>query len=194
MSTGQSGPWRGAPFGLATTPKRRFPVEQRPSPARDRWCRRDDSYQLVKALPSDPLLARIINIVDMEILVSSMLRAQGFNVTAGVLSVHVDRVVKVDFHPPNILLYTELDIEQGFAYNENLYVNPRCRHRGIGARLLAAHEEICRELKLTILINNNRNPAFWKRQGYRRQNPFWRMLLARRLGVDFLGQSMYKKV
>lgn len=132
--------------------------------------------------------------MDIEILVSSMLRAQGFTVGTEVLSVRVEKVVKIDFHPPNILLYAELDTEHGFAYNENFYVNPRCRHKGIGARLLMALEEICREVELTILINNNRNPAFWKRQGYRRLNPFWQMLLERRLGVVFLGQSMYKRV
>jgi ribosomal protein S18 acetylase RimI-like enzyme len=131
--------------------------------------------------------------VDIEILVSSMLRAQGFAVSAEVLAVRSEKVVKVDFHPRDILLYTELDIGRGFAYNENFYVNPQCRHRGIGARLLAAHEEICREVQLTILINNNRQPAFWKRQGYRRLNPFWQMGLEKRLGVEFTGQSMYKK-
>ncbi len=132
--------------------------------------------------------------MDIEILVSSALRAHGFIVSAEVLTVREDQVVIVDFHPRNILLYAELDIERGFAYNENINVNPRCRRRGIGARLLAAHEEICRAAELTILINNNRNPAFWKRQGYRRLNPFWQMLLARRLDVEFMAHSVYKKV
>ena len=123
-----------------------------------------------------------------------MPRAHRFTVNTAVLTVHEDKGVKLDFHPPNILLYAELDTERGFAYNENIYVNTRCRHKGIGARLLAVHEEICREIELTILINNNRNPAFWKRQGYRRLNPYWQMVLARRLGVGFMAQSMYKRV
>ena len=132
--------------------------------------------------------------MDMEILVSSALRAHGFIVSAEVLKIHKDKVVKVDFHPANILLYAEFDLERGFAYNENINVNPRFRHRGVGARLLAAHEEICREAELTILINNNRNPAFWKKHGYRRLNRFWQMLLARRLNVEFKAHSVYKKV
>ncbi|MCB1790444.1 MAG: GNAT family N-acetyltransferase [Gammaproteobacteria bacterium] len=132
--------------------------------------------------------------MDVEVLVSSLLRAQGFDVSADVLTVQSGKIVKVDFHPPNVLLYTELDADRGFAYNENFFVNPRCRHKGIGTRLLMAHEAICREMKLTVLINNNRNPAFWRRQGYRRLNPFWQMALARRLAVEFQGQSMYKRV
>lgn len=134
------------------------------------------------------------DILGIETLVSSVLRAHGFIVSADVLTVRADHVAIVDFHPPNILLYAELDVERGFAYNENINVNPRCRRRGIGARLLAAHEEICREAGLTILINNNRNPAFWKRHGYRRLNPFRQMLLARRLDVEFMAHSVYKKV
>ena len=120
--------------------------------------------------------------------------SHGFIVSAEVLTVRADRVVIVDFHPWNILLYAELDVERGFAYNENIDVNPLCRRRGIGARLLAALEEICRAGELTILINNNRNPAFWKRQGYRRLNPFWQMRLARRLDVEFMAHSVSKKV
>ena len=142
-----------------------------------------------------PVLARAVsNIVEIEKLVSGVLSSHGFIVSAEVLTVRADQVVTVDFHAPNILLYAELDVERGFAYNENINVNSRCRRRGIGARLLAAHEEICRAAGLTILINNNRNPAFWKRQGYRPLNPFWQMLLARRLGVEFMAHSVYKKV
>lgn len=131
--------------------------------------------------------------MDIEILVSSMLRAQGFGTSVNMLSIDPDAVIKVDFHPPNALLYAELDIENGFAYNENFFVDPRCRHQGIGARLLAAHEQVCRELKLTILINNNRNPDYWKRRGYRGLNPFWQMSLTRRLGIRFQQHSLYKQ-
>jgi GNAT superfamily N-acetyltransferase len=130
--------------------------------------------------------------VDIEILVSSILRSGGFTVNTRVLTIRQGPVVTVDFHPPRILFYTELDLEQGYAYNENFYVNPQLRHRGIGARLSSLHEEICREAGLTILINDNRNPEFWKRQGYRRLNPFRQMRLARRLGIEFREQSMYK--
>lgn len=132
------------------------------------------------------------DIVDIEILVSGMLRSYGFAVSTGNLTIQEDQVFKVDYHPPQILLYTELDVERGYAYNENLYVNPRVRHCGIGARLLSLREEICRESGLTILINNNRNPDFWKRQGYRRLSPFRQMLLARKLGIEFKEHSMYK--
>ena len=132
--------------------------------------------------------------MDIEVLFSSILRAHGFAVSPEVLTIHEYRVAGIDFHPPGILLYTEFDIAHGFAYNENIHVNPRFRHRGTGARLLAAHEEICREAGLTILINHNRNPAFWKRHGYRRLNPFWRMFLERQLQVEFREHSVYKKV
>ncbi|MCB1800310.1 MAG: GNAT family N-acetyltransferase [Gammaproteobacteria bacterium] len=131
--------------------------------------------------------------MDIEILVSSMLRAQGFGTSANVLSIVPGTIVKIDFHPPNALHYAELDLEHGFAYNENFFVDPRCRHQGIGARLLAAHEQICRELKLTILINNNRNPDYWKRRGYLGINAFWRIGLAKRLGIHFHEQSLYKR-
>lgn len=132
--------------------------------------------------------------MDMGILISSMLRAHGFTVSAEVLTVRTDRLIEIDFHPANVLFYAELDVESGFAYNENVYINPKSRHKGIGTRLLAAHEEICREAGLTILINNNRNPGFWKRQGYRHLNPFWEILLTRQLGIAFMKESMYKKV
>jgi ribosomal protein S18 acetylase RimI-like enzyme len=131
--------------------------------------------------------------VDLEILVSSILRAHGFNVTDNFLSVRAERVARIDFHPPGILLYAELDVERGFAYNENVHVNAGCRHRGIGTRLVAAHEAICREARLTILINDNRNPDFWRRKGYLRLNPFWQMRLGRRLAIDFKGPGMYKR-
>jgi ribosomal protein S18 acetylase RimI-like enzyme len=103
-------------------------------------------------------------------------------------------VAVVDFHPPSLLLYVELDLEQGFAFNLNININPRCRHRGIGRRLLAAHEEICREANLSILINNNLNPAFWRRLGYRRLNPFQMMRLSRRLAAKFSPHSVYKSL
>jgi GNAT superfamily N-acetyltransferase len=131
--------------------------------------------------------------MDMEILASSMLRAHGFAVGPEVLTVREDQVVRLDFHPPNALLYAEFDLENGFAYNHNFYVSPKYRHGGIGTRLLAANDDICREAGLTVLINNNRNPKLWKRQGYRRLDPFWRMILARRLAITFKRQSVYKK-
>jgi GNAT superfamily N-acetyltransferase len=131
--------------------------------------------------------------VDIEILVSSILRAHGFAVTSEVLEVRVESVIKVDFHPPHMLLYAELDLERGLAYNHNFHINPRLRHRGVGARLVAALEDICSQAGLTILINNNRNPTFWKRNGYRRINPFWQVLLSKQLGVAFTGNSMYKR-
>ncbi len=130
--------------------------------------------------------------MDIEILVSSMLRSHGFIVNTGFLTIRGNKVFKVDYHPPGILLYTELNVEKGYAYNEYVHVNPRLRHRGIGKRLSSVHEEICRESGLTILINNNRNPEFWKKQGYRRLNPFRQMLLARQLDIEFKEQSMYK--
>lgn len=132
--------------------------------------------------------------MDTEILVSSVLKAYGFPTGPDVLSVGLGPVVSVDFHAAGMLLYAELDIERGFAYNESLFLNPRCRHRGIGLRLVTAYEEICSEAGVTILINNNRNPAFWKRLGYRRLNPFWQMYLARQLGIRFHKGSLYKKV
>jgi ribosomal protein S18 acetylase RimI-like enzyme len=130
--------------------------------------------------------------LDLEILVSSVLRSHGFAVSPATLSVHVDKSICVDFHPPNMLLYVELDVARGYAYNVNINVNPRCRHRGIGRKLSAANEEICREAKLIILINNNQNPGFWQRRGYRRLNPFQRMLNARRLAIPFRAHSVYK--
>ncbi|MCB1724252.1 MAG: GNAT family N-acetyltransferase [Gammaproteobacteria bacterium] len=132
--------------------------------------------------------------MDMEILVSAVLKAHGFPTTPNVLTVSVARLVKIDFHPPNMLLYAELDIQRGFAFNANLHINPRIRHRGIGARLQAAYEEICREARVTILINNNRNPAFWRKLGFRRLNPFRQMLLSRHLNIAFDKGSMYKVV
>jgi ribosomal protein S18 acetylase RimI-like enzyme len=132
--------------------------------------------------------------VDIEILVSSILRAHGFAVTSEVLEIRVASVVEVDFHPRDMLLYAELDLERGLAYNHNVHINPRLRHRGVGARLLAALEEICAQTDLTILINNNRNPAFWKRHGYRRINPFWQVLLSKQLGITFAEHSMYKRL
>lgn len=130
--------------------------------------------------------------MDIEILVSSMLRAHGFSVSTEVLTVKMERILVIDFHPNKVLLYTEFDLEHGFAYNGNFYVSPEKRHKGLGARLLAAHEEICREAELTILINKNRNPEFWRREGYRRLNPFWQIQLARQLGIEFTKDSMYK--
>jgi GNAT superfamily N-acetyltransferase len=100
----------------------------------------------------------------------------------------------MDFHPPSLLFYGEFDIEKGFSYNQNVFVDPRYRHRGIGARLLAMNEDICKASGLTILINNNRNPAFWRAQGYRRLNPLRQMMLARNLSIEFKQQSMYKDV
>jgi ribosomal protein S18 acetylase RimI-like enzyme len=131
-------------------------------------------------------------ILDLEILVSSVLRSHGFTVSPATLSVHIDKPVRVDFHPPNILLYVELDVERGYAYNVNINVNPRCRHRGIGRKLSAANEEICKQARLIILINNNQNPDFWKRRGYRRLNPFQRMRNARRLAIEIKPHSVYK--
>jgi GNAT superfamily N-acetyltransferase len=132
--------------------------------------------------------------MDLEILVSSQLQAHGFVTGPKVLSVRRDRLLRIDFHPPDVLLYAEIDIERGFAFNEHVFVNPRCRHQGIALRLVTAYEAICRELGVTILINDNRNPAFWKRLGYRRINAFWQMLLARRLDIRLRAVSMYKKV
>ena len=133
--------------------------------------------------------------MDIEILVSSILRAHGFAVTTEALEIEVTTsVVTIDFHPRDTLLYAELDLERGLAYNHNFHINPRLRHRGIGARLLAALEEICSQADLTILINNNRNPAFWKRNGYRRINPFWQVLLSKQLGIPFTENSMYKRL
>ena len=131
--------------------------------------------------------------MDVEILVSSILKAHGFAVNPRVLTVRSTPIVVVDFHLDKALLYTELDLKRGFAYNSNFYVNPANRHQGTGARLIMAHEEICREAELTILINNNRNPALWRQQGYRRLNPFWQIQLARQLSVEFTKDSMYKK-
>lgn len=131
--------------------------------------------------------------MDLEILVSSILTAHGFSVCDGVLGVHAEKVARIDFHPPGILLYAELDIDRGFAYNENVHVNPTFRQHGIGRRLVAAHEAICREARLTVLINNNRNPDFWRRNGYLRLNPFWQMRLGRRLAIEFDGPGMYKR-
>ena len=131
--------------------------------------------------------------LDFAIIVSSILRAHGFDAGAETLTVCRARTITIDFHPPGILLYVELDPERSFAYNANVNVNPRCRHRGIGARLLAALEEICRQADLTILINDNKNPAFWKRHGYRRLNPFWQMRLAKRLDLDLKAHSVFKK-
>ena len=130
--------------------------------------------------------------MDMEILVSSVLRSHGFAVSSDVLTVRAERVIVVDCHPNGALLYTELDLKNGFAYNGNFFVPADRRHQGIGARLLAAHEEICRETQLTILINKNRNQAFWKKNGYRKLNPFWQMRLARKLDVEFTKDSVYK--
>jgi ribosomal protein S18 acetylase RimI-like enzyme len=127
-----------------------------------------------------------------EILVSSVLRSHGFTVSHATLSIRTDRRVRIDFHPPNTLLYAELDVESGYAYNLNINVNPRYRHRGVGSRLVAAYEEICREEKLTIVVNNNQNPEFWRRKGYRRLNPFQRMRLSR-LGIECRRQSVYKR-
>jgi len=132
-------------------------------------------------------------LLDTRILVSGVLRSHGFTVSPATLSVGMDRRVSVDFHPPNVLLYAELDVKNGFAYNLTINVNPRYRHRGIGGRLSAACEEICRQAGLTILINNNQNPAFWKRRGYRRLNPLQRMRLVKRLGVGFQAHSVYKR-
>ena len=137
-------------------------------------------------------LQREVNLLSTEILVSSVLRSYGFTVSAATLSVYIDHRVRVDFHPPNVLLYAEFDVEHGFAYNLNINVNPRCRHRGIGGRLSAAYEEICRKAELTILINNNQNLAFWKRRGYRRLNGFHKMRLLKKLGIGFETHSVYK--
>jgi GNAT superfamily N-acetyltransferase len=131
--------------------------------------------------------------VELETLVSSILGTHGFDVTDGVLSVRAGQVARIDFHPPGILLYAELDIGRGFAYNENVHVNPRLRQFGIGRRLVAAHEAICREAQLTVLINDNRNPDFWGRNGYLRLNPFRQMRLGRKLAIEFRGPAMYKR-
>jgi ribosomal protein S18 acetylase RimI-like enzyme len=130
--------------------------------------------------------------LDPEILVSSVLRAHGFPVSPATLSVRVDRCIRIDFHPPSSLLYAELDVPRGLAYNLNIHVDPRRRHQGIGRRLVVAHEEICREAALTILVNNNRNRGFWRRRGYRRLRSFQRMRLGR-LGIRFEPHSVYKK-
>jgi GNAT superfamily N-acetyltransferase len=132
--------------------------------------------------------------MDMAELVSNTLETHGFATDPGVLSIGPAPLVSVDFHPPDLLLYGELDIERGFAYNESLFVDPRRRRHGIGLRLVAAYEQICRAAGVTILINNNRNPAFWKRLGYRRLNPLRQLSLARQLGIPFQRDSLYKRV
>lgn len=131
--------------------------------------------------------------LDLDALVRRVLEAHGFSVSDAVLSVRAEKVARIDFHPPGILLYAELDIDRGFAYNENIHVNPTFRKHGIGTRLVAAHEAICRETRLTVLINHNRNPDFWRRHGYLRLNPFWQMRLGRRLAIGFDGPGMYKR-
>ena len=131
--------------------------------------------------------------MDLDIVVSSILVVHGFSVSDAVLSVRAEKVARIDFHPPGILLYAELDIDRGFAYNENIHVNPTIRKHGIGTRLVAALEAICREARLTVLINNNRNPDFWRRNGYLRLNPFLQMRLGRRLAIGFDGPGMYKR-
>jgi GNAT superfamily N-acetyltransferase len=130
----------------------------------------------------------------MAQLISHVLETHGFATNAGVLSVGSAPVISVDFHPPGMLLYGELDTGRGFAYNENLFVNPQRRQLGIGQRLVAAYEDICREADVTILINNNRNTGFWHRLGYRRLGPLRQIHLARRLGISFHRDSLYKRV
>jgi GNAT superfamily N-acetyltransferase len=131
---------------------------------------------------------------DMAQLISRALERHGFATDPRVLSIGSAPIVSVDFHPPGMLLYGELDTGRGFAYNENLFVDPRQRQLGIGQRLVAAYEEICREAGVTILINDNRNTGFWKRLGYRRLGPLRQIHLARRLGIRFQRESLYKRL
>jgi len=110
------------------------------------------------------------------------------------MTIDYERTVRVDYHNRICLLFMELDLRNGYAFNENIFVRPDVRSMGIGKRLNTARENICGQLGLTIFINNNRNPKYWKRLGYRNLSLFQQMRLENMLGISFESKSMYKKL
>lgn len=126
-------------------------------------------------------------------IVAQSLEHNGFDVSAKRLNVAENKIVQIDYHHPLCLLYMELDIQHGYVFNENVYVAGGHRKQGIGTRLNRAREQICQKLGLTILINNNRNPEYWQRKGYRNLNLFQEFRLSSRLGIEFWTRGMYKR-
>jgi GNAT superfamily N-acetyltransferase len=128
-----------------------------------------------------------------EIAVESLI-GHGFHVGPGNMTIDYERTARIEYHNRICLLFMELDLRNGYAFNENIFVRPDVRSMGIGKRLNAARERICDQLGLTILINNNRNPKYWKRLGYRNLSLFQQIRLTNMLRIRFESKSMYKKL
>ncbi|MCB9362279.1 GNAT family N-acetyltransferase [Candidatus Woesearchaeota archaeon] len=108
------------------------------------------------------------------------------------LQVQGERIIIVDYCNASLDMHLELDVQHGYSFNETIFVHPRLRGQGYGRALVEAREELAGELGLTVLINKNRNPDFWRYMGYEKLGRIRQMYLGNKLGIGFQPHSMYK--
>ena len=66
-----------------------------------------------------------------------------------------------------------LDQQNRISYLINLRLGGKIQGTGFGRTLVETYESICKKLEIkTIVINDNRNPSFWKHMDYKLMSPF----------------------